>query len=104
MILHNIRKIVETNYNIKTIGRITIKDSKKIVDARKTYSILSKELTNCSLRVIGQEIERKHSIIIYYCRKASDHIDTDASFRKIYNICKQELLHNDLIEINETNL
>ncbi len=88
--LNKIKEVVENTYKT-TIERTRIKDSTLVVDARKTYSLLSKKLTKCSLREIGEPIDRDHCIIIYYCKKAEHHLICDPIFRRVYNECKSQL-------------
>lgn len=56
---------------------------RNIVIARQLSMFLSKNLTNKSLKAIGEFFGgRDHSTVIYSCRAVQDMIDTDAGFRE----------------------
>ena len=64
------------------------KDNTVIVDAKKIYSLLARNLTKYSFREIGEEININNAtLIIYYVKKAKGHLKYEKLFKKNYNEC-----------------
>lgn len=77
-----IQKLVANHYEIKvdTLQGKTRKRS--IVIARQLSMYLAKNLTNKSLKAIGENFGgRDHSTVIYSCRAVQDMMDTDNNFK-----------------------
>ncbi len=77
-----IQKLVANYYEIP-VDKLQGKTRKRsVVIARQLSMYLAKNLTNKSLKVIGQNFGgRDHSTVIYSCRAVQDMMDTDDTFK-----------------------
>ena len=77
-----IQKLVAHHYEI-AVDKLQGKTRKRsIVIARQLSMYLAKNLTNKSLKVIGENFGgRDHSTVIYSCRAVQDMMDTDRTFK-----------------------
>lgn len=78
-----IQKLVADHYNIP-VDKLQGKTRKRsVVIARQLSMYLSKNLTNKSLKAIGENFGgRDHSTVIYSCRAVQDMLDTDNMFKR----------------------
>ena len=78
----SIQKLVADHFKI-SVEKIQGKTRKReIVIARQLSMFLAKNMTDTSLKTIGQNFGgRDHSTVIYSCNTVSELIDTDSSFR-----------------------
>ena len=81
----------EITYAIHRVTGINViqNDSRKseIVDAKRVYSLLASRRTNESWGNIGEYIGMSHSLMIHHKNKGLDYLETDKSFKKLYNQC-----------------
>ena len=90
--LLQIQNTVENYFNLSTIQTEREKDNTVVVDAKKIYSLLARNLTKYSFREIGENIGiDNHSLIIHYTKKAKGHCKYEKGFKKIYDSCKNKL-------------
>ena len=77
-----IQKLVANYYEIN-VDKLQGKTRKRsIVIARQLSMYLAKNLTNKSLKAIGENFGgRDHSTVIYSCRAVQDMMDTDQTFK-----------------------
>ena len=86
--LPQIQKAVENYFNLPTIQTEREKDNTVVVDAKKIYSLLARNLTNYSFRIIGENIGiDNHTLILYYIKKARGHCEYEKDFQQIYDNC-----------------
>lgn len=78
----SIQKLVADHFKI-SVEKIQGKTRKReIVIARQLSMFLAKNMTDTSLKTIGQNFGgRDHSTVIYSCNTVSELMDTDSSFR-----------------------
>jgi chromosomal replication initiator protein len=81
--IDKIKKHVAEHYDL-AIDRMKSKTRKReVVVARQTAMYLCKDMTQQSLKTIGDEFGgRDHSTVIYSCRAVQDLIDTDPSYKE----------------------
>jgi chromosomal replication initiator protein len=81
--IDKIKKHVAEYYDL-AIDRMKSKTRKReVVVARQTAMYLCKDMTEQSLKTIGNEFGgRDHSTVIYSCRAVQDLIDTDPTYRE----------------------
>jgi len=71
---------------------INVKSRKRhLVDARKIYFKLCRELTKKSLTEIGRSMERDHASVLHNIRSCKDLFQTDPEFKRNYIILFREL-------------
>jgi chromosomal replication initiator protein len=77
-----ITKLVANHYDVD-VGKIQGKTRKRsVVIARQLSMYLAKNLTNKSLKAIGQNFGgRDHSTVIYSCQAVKNMLDTDSMFK-----------------------
>lgn len=83
----------ELGYPPSSIGLISAMKGKtrvkEIVDPRKCFCYICKELNNHTLKYIGKILGyRDHSTVIHAIKTWQDHIDTDAKCRRDYENIK----------------
>ena len=86
------------SYQIKSIveGYFSVNlDSKRrfrhIVDAKKIYCKLCTDLTNESLKKIGDTIDKNHATVIHHSKTATFLIETDPDFSKEFLTLKRQI-------------
>jgi len=95
--LDQIKKVVEKQFNIPTIRTNREKDSTVVVDAKKTYSLISRNITSYSFREIAEKIGLdNHSLIVYFTKKARNHYECENIFKQNYDECITKLNNYDL--------
>ena len=81
----------EITYAIQEVTGINIirNDSRKseVVDANRIYSLLAFQRTHEKWEVIGDYIDRSHSLMIHHKNRGLDYLKTDKSFKNIYERC-----------------
>ena len=85
--------LAELRYPLSSIGLITAMKGKtrvrEIVEARKCFCYLCKELNNLTLKYIGKMLGyRDHSTVIYAINTWQDLLDTEAKCRRDYENIK----------------
>jgi len=81
----------EITYAIQEVTGINIirNDSRKseVVDAKRIYSLLAFQRTHEKWEVIGDHIDRSHSLMIHHKNRGLDYLKIDKSFKNIYERC-----------------
>ena len=90
--LAHIQQHVAEHYNI-SVDKLRAKTRKRpVVIARQLSMFLAKNLTNKSLKSIGEMFGgRDHSTVIYSCRAVQDMMDTDREFRSTVEGLEKQL-------------
>ena len=90
--LAHIQEQVAEHYNIP-VDKLRAKTRKRpVVIARQLSMFLAKNLTNKSLKTIGEMFGgRDHSTVIYSCRAVQDMMDTDREFRSTVESLEKQL-------------
>lgn len=82
-----IEKLKSTTQLVLKTGELKGKSRKRdLVDARKIFCLIARDLTEESLEYIGSYIGKDHSTVIYACKKCEDHIVEDDRFRRKYEL------------------
>jgi len=88
MELQQIKMKVETHFGFF----INVRSRKRhLVDARKIYFKLCRELTKKSLTEIGRSMERDHASVLHNIRSCKDLFQTDPEFKRNYIILFREV-------------
>ena len=86
--MDTLKEITYAIYKVTGINVIQNDSRKsKIVDAKRVYSLLASRRTNESWGGIGNYINMSHSLMIHHKNKGLDYLETDKSFKKLYNQC-----------------
>lgn len=90
--LHHIQNRVAEHFQIP-VDKLRAKTRKRpIVVARQLSMYLAKNLTNKSLKVIGEMFGgRDHTTVLYSCRAIQDQMDTDKEFRQTVETLERQL-------------
>jgi len=90
-----VKEIVEDYYNLD----ITINTRKRpYIEARAIYYKLLRDHTHYSLHAIGATMQKDHSTVLYFTRKAKDWLLYDKDFENDYLT-----LNNKLVKAKELN-
>jgi hypothetical protein len=90
-----VKEIVEDYYNLD----ITINTRKRpYIEARAIYYKLLRDHTHYSLHAIGATMEKDHSTVLYFTRKAKDWLLYDKDFENDFLT-----LNNRLVKAKELN-
>ncbi len=90
-----VKEIVEDYYKID----ITTNTRKRAyIEARAIYYKLLRDYTKYSLHAIGATMEKDHSTVLYFIRKAKDWLLYDKDFENDY-----KTLNNRLVKVKELN-
>jgi len=80
--LEGIQKLVAEHFDIPAEKLMSPTRKRNIVIARQLSMYLAKNLTNKSLKIIGEQLGGKdHSTVIYSCKAVQDLMDTDKEFK-----------------------
>jgi chromosomal replication initiator protein len=90
--LEHIKKCVADHYEVP-IDKLKSQTRKRnIVLARQLSMYFAKNITNHSLKAIGDSFGgRDHSTVIYSVRAVNDMIDTDAEFKRTVTVIEKKL-------------
>ncbi len=93
-----IQEMVAEHYELKVENLKGKTRKRSIVIARQLCMYLAKNMTNKSLKVIGDNFGgRDHSTVIYSCKAVSDLLDTDMVFKDTVQILEKKIkmsMHN----------
>ena len=87
-----IQKLVAEHFNVP-VEKLAGKTRKRsIVVARQLSMYLAKNLTNKSLKAIGDQFGgRDHSTVIYSCKTVQDLLDTDMTIKEDVNALEKKI-------------
>ena len=85
--LKQILNIVETHFNTTLWGIKGKRSNMYISEAKAVYSALARELTICSLREIGELINRDHASILHHIKKCAELQDIYPRFKDNFKAC-----------------
>lgn len=90
--LEFIQRIVAEHFQV-TVDKLKAKTRQRVfVMARQLSMFLAKNLTNHSLKAIGEYFGgRDHSTVIYSCKTVQDLLDTDSDFREQVNSLEKKI-------------
>ena len=90
--VESITDTVAEHFGITAADILSSKKSRNIAHPRQICMYLCRELTNISLKDIGQKLgKRDHSTILHGCNKIADDLKTDTSLQSVVDVLKKKI-------------